>query len=61
MEFEDREELVSQLAVLFCDFSYLSFGCLNSMIADLKGADDSRDIISGCSLILGIALSGYRC
>lgn len=61
MEFEDGEELVSQLAVLFGDFSYLSFGCLNSMIADLKGTDDSRNIISGCSLVLDVALGRCRC
>ena len=60
VEFEDGEEFVSQLAILFRDFSYLSLGCLNSMVADLKGADDSRDIISGCSLVLSIALGRYR-
>lgn len=31
------------------------------MIADLKGANDSRDIVSGCSLVLGVALGRYRC
>lgn len=61
MKFEDGKELVSQLAILFRDLSYLSFGGLNSMIADLKRTDDSRDIIPSCSLVLGVALGRYRC